>query len=404
MNRRQVMTGIGAATLMRAQARAVEKPAWMSPQLPDGTREEATLAALPGKQKLIRLADRPPNYETPIDAFRSGVTPNDRFFVRYHLAGIPPMASLDKWSLTVGGEAAERQITLGLDDLGKSFPQVELTAVCQCSGNRRGLSSPHVAGVEWGYGAMGCATWRGPRLKDVLAKAGVKSGAVEVWLDGADGPVLPTTPDFHKSLPLEKAMSDDVIIATTMNGEPLPHLNGYPARVIVPGWTATYWMKHVSNIQLSAKPLDSFWMQKAYRVPAGMFPVDHPFASQDNAASWPITDMVVNSLVADPIDGTRQPAAGFTVEGVAWDRGHGIKQVEVSLDGGRTWKQAKLGKDVGRFAFRTFSFHTGALAPGNYVVSSRATSNAGETQVDKLKFNPAGYHNNVPQQIAVTVA
>lgn len=403
MNRRQILTGIGGAALAAGPARAVERPGWISPQLPDGTREVATLEALPGKQKLIRLSDRPPNYETPIEVFRTAVTPNDQFFVRYHLANIPPMADLGKWSLTVGGEAAARQITLGLDDL-QSLPQVEVAAVCQCSGNRRGLSSPHVAGVEWGYGAMGCATWRGPRLKDVLAKAGVKAGAVEVWLDGADGPVLPTTPDFHKSLPMDKAMSDDVIIATTMNGQALPHLNGYPARVVVPGWTATYWMKHVTNIQLSTKALDSFWMQKAYRVPAGMFTVEHPFPSQDNAANWPITDIVVNSLVADPIDGTRQPTTGFTIQGVAWDRGHGIKQVEVSLDGGNTWHPAGLGNDAGRFAFRAFSFDTGKLAPGNYVVSSRATNNAGETQVDKLKFNPAGYHNNVPQQIAVTVA
>jgi sulfite dehydrogenase (cytochrome) subunit A len=241
-------------------------------------------------------------------------------------------------------------------------------------------------------------------LKDVLAKAGVKAGAVEVWLDGADKPVLPTTPDFHKSLPMDKAMSDEVIIATSMNGQKLPHMNGYPARLVVPGWTATYWMKHVTSIQLSAKPLDSFWMQKAYRVPAGMFPVDRPFPTQDNQTIWPITDIVVNSLVADPIDGTRQPAGGFTVQGVAWDRGHGIKQVEVSLDGGKTWKQATLGKDLGRFAFRAFSFATGKLPAGNYVVASRATNNAGETQVDKLKFNPAGYQNNVPQQIAVTVA
>jgi DMSO/TMAO reductase YedYZ molybdopterin-dependent catalytic subunit len=403
MNRRHILTGAGAATLMAGSARAVEKPGWISPQLPDGTRDEATLEALPGKQKLIRLTDRPPNYESPIETFRTAVTPNDQFFVRYHLAGIPPMADLGKWSLTVGGEAADRQATLGLDDL-RSLPQTEVAAVCQCSGNRRGLSSPHVAGVEWGYGAMGSATWRGPRLKDVLAKAGVKAGALEVWLDGADGPVLPTTPDFHKSLPMDKAMSDDVIIATTMNGQPLPHLNGYPARIVVPGWTATYWMKHVTNIQLSSKPLDSFWMQKAYRVPSGMFPVDHPFPSQDNTTTWPITDIVVNSLVADPIDGTRQPAAGFAVQGVAWDRGHGIKQVEVSLDGGKTWQPASLGNDSGRFAFRAFSLHTGKLAPGNYVVSSRATNNAGETQADKLKFNPAGYHNNVPQQIAVTVA
>ena len=148
--------------------------------------------------------------------------------------------------------------------------------MCQCSGNRRGLSQPHVAGVEWGYGAMGCATWRGPRLKDVLAKAGVKPAAVEVWLDGADGPVLPTTPDFLKALPMEKAMADEVIIATSMNGQPLPHLNGYPARVIVPGWTATYWMKHVTNIQLSSKPLDNFWMQEGLSRAGGHVPGGSP--------------------------------------------------------------------------------------------------------------------------------
>ncbi len=403
MNRRQMLTGIGGAALAARPAQAVEKPRWLSPQLPEGTRDEAVLEALPGKQKLIRLSDRPPNYESPIETFRTPVTPNDQFFIRYHLADVPAMTDLGKWSLTVGGEAADRQATLDLDDL-RSLPQVEVAAVCQCSGNRRGLSSPHVPGVEWGYGAMGCATWRGPRLKEVLAKAGARASAVEVWLDGADGPVLPTTPDFRKSLPIDKAMSDDVIIATTMNGQPLPHLNGYPARIIVPGWTATYWMKHVTDIRISPKALGSFWMQKAYRVPAGMFPVDHPFPRQDNATTWPITDIVVNSLVADPLDGARRPAAGFTVQGVAWDRGHGIKQVEVSLDGGNTWQSASLGDDTGRFAFRAFSLHTGQLAPGNHVVSSRATNNAGEIQVDRLKFNPAGYHNNVPQQIAVTVA
>ena len=273
MNRREALLGLGSAALAAGSARAAEKPLWMSPQLPDGTREEATLEALPGKQKLIRLSDRPPNYETPIGAFRTAITPNDQFFVRYHLATIPPMAELGKWSLAVGGDAAERQITLGLDDL-RNLPQVEVAAVCQCSGNRRGLSSPHVAGVEWGYGAMGCATWRGPRLKDVLAKAGVKAGAVEVWLDGADGPVLPTTPDFLKSLPIDKAMSDDVIIATTMNGEPLPHLNGYPARIVVPGWTATYWMKHrdqhPAQQQAARQLLDAEGLSRAgWHVPGG---------------------------------------------------------------------------------------------------------------------------------------
>jgi sulfite dehydrogenase len=404
MNRREVLTGTGAAVLAAGPSWASDKPRWMSPQLPAGAREEATLQALPGKQKLICLTDRPPNYEAPIETFRTAITPNDQFFVRYHLANIPSVADLGTWSLTVGGDAAERQVSFSLADLEKNFRHEEVTAVCQCSGNRRGLSDPHVAGVEWSYGAMGNAVWRGPRLKDVLAKAGAKPGAVEVWLDGADGPALPTTPDFSKCLPIDKAMADEVIIATSMNGKPLPHLNGFPARVIVPGWTATYWMKHVTNIQLSLKPLENFWVKAAYRVPAGMFAVDHPFPSQDNQTSWPITEMVVNSLVANPIAGSPQPAAGFTIEGVAWDRGHGIKQVEVSLDGGKAWKPAVLGKDLGRFAFRGFSLQTGKIAPGSYVISSRAANNAGETQVDKLKFNPAGYHNNVPQQIPVTVA
>lgn len=402
MNRRQVLAGLGGAALAGA-AHGAEKPLWMSPQLPAGTRDEATLQALPGKQKLIMLTDRPPNYEAPIETFRTAITPDDQFFVRYHLAGIPTMAELGKWSLAIGGDAAEKPVTLGLADL-HALHQVEVTAVCQCSGNRRGLSQPHVAGVEWGYGAMGNAVWRGPRLKDVLAKAGVRQGAIEVWLNGADGPVLPTTPDFMKALPLEKAMADEVIIATTMNGKALPHLNGYPARVIVPGWTATYWMKHISDIQVSSKPLENFWVKAAYRVPAGMFPVDHPFPSQDNQQSWPITEMVVNSVIADPIGNARLRASGFAIEGVAWDRGHGIRQVEISLDGGRNWKLATLGKDLGPYSFRAFSFHSGKIEPGNYTLSSRATNNAGETQVDKLKFNPAGYHNNVPQQIPVTVA
>lgn len=404
MDRRKLLTGIGATALVAGRAQAAEKPGWLSPDLPAGTRAEAELAALPGKKKLIRLTDRPPNYESPIETFRNAITPEDEFFVRYHLAGVPTMADLAKWSLTVGGDSAERQVVLKLEDLQRDFGQHEVTAVCQCSGNRRGLSDPHVAGVEWGYGAMGNATWRGPLLKDVLARAGVKAGAVEVWLDGADGPVLPTTPDFRKSLPVEKAMGTDIILAMTMNGKPLPLLNGYPARLIVPGWTATYWMKHLNALTITSKPLDSFWIKAAYRVPAGMFPVDHPFTSQDNPTTWPITEIVVNSLIADPIAGTTQPAAGFTVQGVAWDRGHGIKTVEVSIDAGQSWKEATLGADLGRFAFRAFSFRAGALKPGKYAISSRATSNASETQAERLKFNPAGYHNNVPQQIAVTVA
>jgi sulfite dehydrogenase (cytochrome) subunit A len=402
MQRRTLLAGIGAAALGTGRARAAETPGWMNPRLPAGTREEATMVALPGKKKLICLADRPPNYESPIETFRQAITPQDEFFVRYHLAGVPTMDDLAGWSLTVGGDAATRQVVFGFDQLRRDFRQVEITAVCQCSGNRRGLSEPHVPGVEWGYGAMGNATWRGPRLKEVLDRVGVRPGAIEVWLDGADGPALPVTPDFRKSLPLDKAMADEVILALSMNGADLPLLNGYPVRLVVPGWTATYWMKHIDAIHVSDKPLDNFWIKGAYRVPANMFPVDLPFRSQMNDTSWPITEMVVNSLIADPLEGTTQPAADFTVRGVAWDRGHGIRKVEVSVDGGASWAEAALGEHLGHFAFRPFTFHAVGLAPGPHVVSARATSNAGETQAERLKFNAAGYHNNVPQRVAVT--
>jgi DMSO/TMAO reductase YedYZ molybdopterin-dependent catalytic subunit len=197
---------------------------------------------------LIKRSWRPPNFETPVSYFEQAFTPNDAFFVRYHLANIPEVSS-QEWRLQIGGDALEKPYELNLEQLRTAFEQVELNALCQCSGNRRGLSDPHVPGVQWGYGAMGNARWKGVRLKDVLARAGIKKEAVEVVFDGADGAVLDKTPDFVKSIPAWKAVDDNTLLAFEMNGTPLPHWNGYPVRLIVPGWTATYWMKQVISIQ-----------------------------------------------------------------------------------------------------------------------------------------------------------
>lgn len=399
MNRRGMLLGSGASLLGAGMARAAVPG--MNPALPAGTLELAELRDLPGKKNLIRLADRPPNYEAPLDAFGTAITPNERFFVRYHLAVIPEMADLQDWKLSVGGESAEKPFTLTLAEL-KKLPRHEVTAVCQCSGNRRGLSDPHVAGVEWGVGAMGCARFTGARLKDVLARAGVKKDALEVVVQGADGPPMEQTPAFIKSLPLAKALDDTVLLAYEMNGKPLPHFNGFPVRLVVPGWTATYWMKHITSIKVVNKPFDNFWMAAAYRVPRGMFPVTLPFHSQDYAPNTPITEIVVNSLVTNLIDGaTVKP--NFEVKGLAWDRGTGIRTVETSTDLGASWQPARLGRDHGGFAFREF---TAALkAPkGKVTVMVRATNRAGQVQVDKLKWNPAGYHNNVIQSLNLTVA
>src|SRR5258708_17305985 len=194
-------------------------------EIPDGALAEQGWRALQGRVPLIKKPLRPPNCGTRIEYFRTPLTPNRAFFVRWHLAAIPQIAVKD-WSLSVGGESAERQINFTLNQLRKEFKAAQVTAVCQCSGNRRGLFEPHVAGVEWGVGAMGNAVWRGVRLKDVLAKAGVKGDALEVVFDGADHGALDKTPDFVKSIPIDLALSDDTLIAFEMNGLPLPHWSG----------------------------------------------------------------------------------------------------------------------------------------------------------------------------------
>jgi DMSO/TMAO reductase YedYZ molybdopterin-dependent catalytic subunit len=388
---------VGASTRFVAAGAGFPLP----PGMPTGLDLEAALETLPGKQPLIRLSYRPPNYEAPLDYFKTPITPNDRFYIRYHLADIPEV-DVKTYKITIGGEGANGKIEVTLDDL-KRLPDYEIVAVNQCSGNRRGLSSPHVPGVQWGYGAMGCARWKGARLKDLLDKVGVKKDAIEVAFNGADGPVYEKTPDFMKSLPLWRALDDSTLVAYEMNGEPLPHFNGYPARLIVPGWTGTYWMKHLIGIDILTKPLGSYWMNPAYRIPLGQFPIVARFTSQETATSTPITEMVVNSLITSHAAGARVKAGKVTVSGLAWDGGYGIRAVDVSTDGGLTWSGATLGDDLGRYAFRPWRFEFMAKS-GKNAITVNATNKIGQTQTATLLFNPAGYHNNVMQSVALEAA
>jgi DMSO/TMAO reductase YedYZ molybdopterin-dependent catalytic subunit len=372
--------------------------------LPSGTIESGTLETLPGKQPLLKRSYRPPNYETPLAYFDDVITPNDRFFVRWHLMQIPEIDAAD-WRLTVGGDAAGREFVLTLEELKRDFEPVEVVAVCQCSGNRRGLSDPHVPGVEWGYGAMGNARWKGARLKDILARAGLKKEAVEIAFDGADRPPLDVTPDFLKSIPVWKALDDNTLVAYEMNGAPLPHLNGFPARVIVPGWTATYWMKKVISIRALTQPLQNFWMNTAYRIPKGKFPLIDRFISQESETTTPITEMVVNSLITNVSDGQRFGGGKpVVVKGLAWDGGYGIRRVDVSVDEGRTWEGAELGADLGRFSFRPWQFAFKPRAKGHISVMARASNTQGASQTYELIFNGPGYHNNVIQKVGLEIA
>lgn len=395
------------AFLLASAATALGTSPWthaLGDGLPAGAVEVGALEAIPGKVPLLRRSMRPPNYETPVELFDGVITPNRAFFVRWHLANIPEVDP-QTWRLRVGGVAATTPLELSLDELKRTFDNVELVAVCQCSGNRRGLSDPHVPGVEWGYGAMGDARWKGVRLRDVLDKAGVRKDAIEIAFNGADRGVSPATPDFQKSLPPWKAMDENTLLAWEMNGEPLPHWNGAPLRVVVPGWTATYWMKQLVSIDALDRPLSTFWMNTAYRVPKGKFAFADRFLTQENDASTPITEMVVNSIITNVRDGQQVARdRDLEIRGIAWDAGYGMRSVEVSLDSGRSWFAADLGTDAGRFSFRPWRYVMRPATAGPVAVMARATNRQGATQVQDLIFNPPGYHNNVMHRVTLMVA
>lgn len=375
------------------------------PELASGAIESSTLESLPGKRPLIKRSFRPPNYETPIEYFNDVFTPNDAFFVRWHLSDIPENITAENWRLMIGGDAIETPVELTLDRLKREYKHVDIAAVCQCSGNRRGFSQPHVAGVQWGYGAMGNARWTGVRLKDVLNRAGIRKDALEITLNGSDKGVIDQTPDFIKSLPLWKALDENTILAFAMNGEPLPHLNGFPVRLIVPGWTATYWIKMISDINVVSKPADGYWMRKSYRIPLGKFPEVARFSSQEYPDTTPVTEMVVNSLVTSIRDGQRfELGQSIEVKGLAWDSGKGISLVEISTNGGNTWHSADLGRDYGNFSCREWSHRFKPAVRGTYPIMAKASNRAGSTQTFELIWNPAGYHNNVVQKIDIVVA
>ena len=394
LTRREAL--LAAAGFAAAGARADEN-------IPAGSSGGDLLAALPGKKPLIQRAFRPPNFETPLADLASLYTGNAVFFVRYHLPVIPRVDTTG-WRLQIGGPSAQRSLALSLPELKNSFPHVSVAAVNQCSGNRRGLFSPRVPGVQWRNGAMGNALWTGVRLRDVLQKAGVAADALEVVFNGADTPVLPATPDFVKSLPIDRALDENTLIALEMNSQPLPHWNGAPARLVVPGWTGTYWVKHLTDIRIQPTAFDGFWMKSAYRIPTGAFPTAR-FVSQETPEATPITEMLVNSLIVSPAPAARlrrgEPAQ---LAGKAWDAGSGIALVEVSVDGRQSWREATLGRDLGRFAWREFRLPLDTSKGGPLEVAVRARSRNGATQPEALTFNAAGYHDNRVQTLRVEVS
>jgi len=235
----------------------------------------------------------------------------------------------------------------------------------------------------------------------VLDRAGVQAGAKQVVFGGMDGPVSDKTPDFAKALDIDHARDGEVMLAYSMNGEDLPLLNGFPLRLVVPGYYGTYWVKHLNEINVVDNIFEGFWMKTAYRIPDNDCNCVEPGTAPK--ATIPINRFTVRSFITNVTDGTRLKAGVTNLKGIAFDGGNGIKDVAVSADGGKTWETGRLGKDLGKYSFREWSFPV-KLSAGTHELKVRATSNDGKTQPMEALWNPAGYLRNVVETVRVTAA
>jgi sulfite dehydrogenase len=361
---------------------------------------ERPLVKYPQKRPMIGQTSRPPQLETPFSIFNDGaITPNNAFYVRYHLADVPLNIDPDKFTLEIKGKV-DHPLKLSLQEIRK-LKTVELVAVNECSGNGRGFSNPRVAGGQLGNGAMGNARWHGVPLKTVLDMAGVQQGAKQVTFNGMDAPVMDTTPDFVKALDVDHARDGEVMLAYGMNGEDLPVLNGFPLRLVVPGYYGTYWVKHLNEITVIDDVFDGVFMKTAYRIPDTPCGCVEPGTAPK--ATIPINRLTIRSFITSVSDGAKLKPGATTLKGIAFDSGKGIKEVAVSIDGGKTWTPAKLGKDLGKYSFREWRLPV-KLAAGSHELKVRATNNAGDTQPNEPLWNPSGYLRNVVETVRVTAA
>jgi DMSO/TMAO reductase YedYZ molybdopterin-dependent catalytic subunit len=358
------------------------------------------LVAYPQKRPLMLMTSRPVQLETPFHVFNEGIfTPNDAFFVRWHLGEMPTKIDAGAHRIRVHGRV-KQELSLGVDDLKKGFEPIEIAVVCQCAGNSRGLFDPRVTGGQWGNGAMGNALWKGVRVRDILNKAGVEADAVQVSFNGLDTPTLPTTPDFIKALDMDMALGDDIMVAYAMNGEDLPLLNGYPVRLVVPGWYATYWVKMLDDIHVINQQEQNFWMKTAYRIPDNPCGCVEPGTAPKKTV--PITRMTVRSFITSLQDGIKVPGGqDQLIKGIAFDDGSGIKRVLFSSDGGKTWADAKLGKDHGKYSFREWQAPFKPTKGQSYELMSLAINQNGESQRFTPQWNPPGYLRNVVETVRV---
>jgi sulfoxide reductase catalytic subunit YedY len=357
----------------------------------------------PEKRPMIAYSDRPPLLETSREVFTQALTPNDQFFVRWHMPEIPTLTDLNSFTITVNG-LVNNEFKVTLKQLKEDFEQVEVTAVLQCGGNGRSAFQPTTGGVQWGNGAMGCAKWKGVRLRDLLHRAGLKEGAEWIGFNGLEHAAYYETPNFVRELHLHE-LDDHVIVAYEMNGEDLPYLNGFPVRLVIPGYYSDSWVKMLSNITVTDKYKSLFFMDHAYRVPDNATESETP--DKEFKKTKPITLMNLKSVIGYPQDGaTIAYGSQLVIRGVAFDSGIGIAKVLISLDDGKTWEESLLddGK-AGRYAYRVFRYGFKPKTYGDVRIMAKAVDKFGKEQplVKDVKWNHGGYKFNGVEVITVKV-
>jgi len=354
-----------------------------------GLPARAQAPAIPGKAKLIVRSPRPINLEAPLRELTSPVTPYELFFVRNNYDG--PEIDPAQYALRVDGEV-DNPLTLRLDDL-RRMEQITQTITLECAGNGRSFHKPPASGIQWENGAVGTAVWKGVRLADVLRPARPRPTAKHVVPDGNDAPPTPQAPDFIRSHPIWKAMEAHTMIALEMNGVPVPHLHGGPARLIVPGWIGSASIKWLTRLTLADKEWGGPFMQRSYRSPR----VDDP------AQSYSLQSLECKSVIVNPLDGAQLAGGPQTVFGFAWAGEGTIVAVDVSTDGGQSWKPAALTGEEHRYAWRRWEYAWEARS-GTHTIMARASDSLGRHQPPTRPRDPQGYRWNVIHAVRVGVA
>jgi sulfite oxidase len=363
------------------------------PLLGWGADESPTI---PGKQGMIVRSLRFLDLEMPAEYGNSFITPVEHFFVRNHMHE-PSTVDAREWRLSIGGEV-EKPLTLTLAELTK-MEQHTVINTLECAGNGRAFAVPRVPGVQWEKGAVGTARFSGPRLRDVLERARVRTTGKHVMFRGLDE-VPGKVPAFIRSIPIEKAIDGDTLVALHMNGTPLIKHHGFPARALVPGWIGAASCKWLTEIKVLDKEFEGNFMSPGYRMP------NHPVRPGDAVKvedTHPATGLNVKSMIASPRDGASVKSQVMNVQGVAWAGEANISKVEVSMDSGATWQRAQHGKDRSRYAWRLWNYSWTPAREGDYIIMSRATDSEGRVQPDTVQWNPSGYLINVTDRIKIHV-